>query len=122
MAGLGRADGLHEQFAGELVTAFGQAQIDLAGGPSVHLGRATGAGSASAGRAPVLEGQKTVLHQAVEMKLGHMALDPDAGRRLVAAHGIRGSGHEPVQGTPDGIAEGGRSVELGVEVWAIHFG
>ena len=109
-------DGLEQQLPGQLVAALGKADLHPGVSPAVQLGGSAGARPAAPSRAAVLEDEKSIGDQTVEMELGDVVGDADARRRLLPPDRSRRRADEPIQRTADGITEGSRSIELGIEI------
>jgi hypothetical protein len=124
-SGLGGAggvglDGPGEELGQGGVVAGGQAELELAVGADVVLGRAAGAGSAAAA-APVVAGlQQAVVDELVEVVCGQGPADAGGVGGLVPADGDAAFGHVSVEGAADGVAQAGQSGELLIDVRRVH--
>src|SRR5919197_709025 len=98
------------------VVAGGQAQLDLAGGARVVLGRAARAGAAAAAAALVAGVQQAVGDQPVQVVGGQGAADAGGVGGVVAADGDAAVGHVPVQGAAARVAQPGQAGQLPVGV------
>ena len=113
-------DGVGEELGQGGVVAGGQAELELAVGADIVLGRAAGAGSAAAA-APVVAGlQQAVVDELVEVVGGQGPADAGGVGGLVAADGDAAFGHVPVEGAADGVAQAGQVGELLIDVRRVH--
>ena len=123
--GLGGAGGVGLEGAGEQlgqggVVAGGQAELDLAVGADVVLGRAAGARPPAAA-APLVAGlEQAVVDELVEVVGGQGAADAGGVGGGVAAHGDAAVGHVAVEGAADGVAQPGQAGELLIDVRKVH--
>ena len=113
-------DGVGEEFGQAGVVAGGQAELELAVGADIVLGRAAGARPAAAA-APVVAGlQQAVVDELVEVVRGQGPADAGGVGSLVPADGDTAVGHVSVEGSADGVTQAGQAGELLIDVVRAH--
>src|SRR5215216_6406003 len=113
-------DGGGEELGQGGVVAGGQAELELAVGADVVLGRAAGARPAAAA-APVVAGlEQAVVDELVEVVGGQGPADAGGVGGVVAADGDAAVGHVPVEGAADGVTQAGQAGELLIDVGRVH--
>src|SRR5215218_10559293 len=113
-------DGAGEELGQGGVVAGGQAELELAVGADVVLGRAAGARPLAAA-APLVAGlEQAVVDELVEVIGGEWTADAGGVGGVVAADGDAAVGHVAVEGAADGIAQAGQVAELPVDVRRVH--
>jgi hypothetical protein len=113
-------DGAGQELGEGGVVAGGQAELDLAVGAEVVLGRAAGARSLAAAAALVAGLEQAVVDELVEVVGGQGAADAHGLGSVVAADGDAALGHVAVEGTADRVAQAGQAGELLVDVGEVH--
>ena len=109
-------DRTRQQRRGDVVLAGGKAHRQLVGGPSVQLGRPTGAGPLAAGESAELRGEQAVGDEPVEMEPGDRAGDAQRLGRLVLAHGLTAADDEPVERAALRFGQRRDTGDAGVEI------
>jgi hypothetical protein len=86
-------DGVGEEPSGQIVPAFGQADLQVSPGTAVELRRSAGTRPAAPGRPAMFDLEQLILDELVQMELGGVVRHANPFRGLLAVDGT-GLGHD----------------------------
>jgi hypothetical protein len=112
-------EGFGKKPSGELVIALREADRQLSSSTPVELRGPTRPRSPSTRRPRVVDGEKAVVNQPIEVELGDVMGNPYAGGGLFSIHRSLLGDHEAVEGAPDRVAESGDAGHLSIEPVAV---
>jgi hypothetical protein len=107
--------GPREQMSCHVVAPWRQADLDLASGAAVQLGRASGTWPLLAGQPAERDVQQPLVSEPVEVERRHIFTHPDSHGSLVPTHGTRLARHVLVQSTTNWVIQRGDSRHVGAE-------